>query len=110
MIIKKKSTRLILVVSFVWIVVAYPTLYLYGIKHANDSANVLITFCEATKPLYPSDLDYMSRCREERDQIYETATSSMVFETAMVTIALWLIFIFFATLLLKLINWIKRGD
>ena len=110
MIIKQRSTRLILTLSLVLLVIAYPTLYLYGIKYANDSANVLITFCEATKPLYPNDLDYMNRCREERNQIYETATSGMVFEIAMLSIALWLIFIFFATFLLKLINWIKRGD
>ena len=105
-----KITRMTIVLSITWTVIAYPSLYLYEIKSSSQSANVLLIYCKSMQSVYPAETDYMDRCKKERDEIYENEVKNIEAVTAVLTFVPLIIFLILGFLFRIAFKWIKGGD
>jgi hypothetical protein len=106
----KKATRLVIVLSIFWVIVAFPSIYTYSIKSANESANVLLDYCKSMQSSYPNEADYMDRCKTDRDEIYDSEVSNINLETTVLTFVPLAFLIFVSFIIRKAIEWIKNGS
>ena len=104
-----KIKRLTIVLSIVWLVVAYPSFYLYGIKLANESSNVFLNYCTSMQSLYPKDEHYLDRCEKTRNELYINGVEDIHIQSSALTIVLLLAFIVIGFLIRKAYAWIKSG-
>ena len=104
-----KMKRLTIVLSIAWIVIAYPSFYLYGVKLANESSNVFLNYCTSMQSLYPYDEGYLDRCKKTRNELYISGVEDIHMQSSALTIIPLLAFIVIGFLIRKAYAWIKSG-
>ena len=104
----KKITRLTIALSIFWIVAAYPSIYLYNMKSANQSADFLLSYCKSMQSVYTAP-EYMETCKKDRDEIYEKEITDNGIVSLVLTVIPLIIFLIVGYIFRKTYIWIRSG-